>query len=216
MIAITVKRSLSHFDLNVKLKIPYGAFVGLMGASGSGKTTLLRILAGLEEAQGSIVVGNEVWLEGKKSLPPQKRSIGFVFQEYALFENMRVIENLLYVQRDERLAKRLLEMTHMQALADAYPAQLSGGQKQRVALARALMRKPKILLLDEPFSALDASMRSKLQEEIKTLHEEFGTTTIMVSHDRRELTRLAQRIYTLEEGKLVDVERSYFQEAALR
>ena len=216
MIAITVKRSLSHFDLNVKLNIPYGAFVGLMGASGSGKTTLLRILAGLEEAQGSIVVGNEVWLEGKKSLPPQKRSIGFVFQEYALFENMSVLENLLYITKDEVLAKRLLEMTHMQALADAYPAQLSGGQKQRVALARALMRKPKILLLDEPFSALDASMRSKLQEEIKTLHEEFGTTTIMVSHDRRELTRLAQRIYTLEEGKLVDVERSYFQEAALR
>ncbi len=216
MMIVDIKKPLRHFELSIKLKIERGSFIGLMGASGSGKTTLLRIIAGLEEAQGRIVVGNEVWLEGTRSLPPQKRSIGFVFQEFALFDNMRVLENLLYVQQDKMLAQRLLALTHMHALADAYPAQLSGGQKQRVALARALMRRPKLLLLDEPFSALDASMRTKLQEEIKILHEEFGTTTIMVSHDRKELARLAQQIFTLENGKLMDLEYSYFQEAVLR
>lgn len=216
MIEIDVKKSLRHFTLDVKLEVNSGAFIGLMGQSGSGKTTLLRCVAGLEEAQGRIVVGDEVWLDAKRALPPQKRSIGFVFQEYALFENMRVIDNLLYVAKDETLAKRLLEMTHMQPFAKLYPAQLSGGQKQRVALARALMRRPKLLLLDEPFSALDASIRSLLQNEIKVIHEEFGTTTIMVSHNWSEVERLADRIYLLERGGLRKSQESIFTKAALK
>jgi molybdate transport system ATP-binding protein len=216
MIEIEVKKSLPSFRLDVKLGIQKGEFIGLMGASGSGKTTFLRILAGLEEAKGRIVVDGEIWLDEKKALPPQKRSIGFVFQEYALFENMSVVQNLLYVHNDKELAEHLLKTVELWELRKRYPSQLSGGQKQRVALARALMRRPKVLLLDEPLSALDASMRSKLQDEIKILHEEFGTTTIMVSHDEKEIGRLATKRYRLEQGVLVNDRKSYLLEAVLR
>ncbi len=208
MIEIAVKKQIGNFKLDVALSLKRGEFVGIMGASGSGKTTLLRIIAGLENATGRIVVGDEVWLDGKKSLPPQKRSIGFVFQEYALFENMSVLGNLLYVSKDEALARKLLKIVELDDLLDRYPAQLSGGQKQRVALARAMMRCPKLLLLDEPLSALDSSMRLKLQNEIARLHEEFGTTTLMVSHDRGELLRLSDRIYQMRQGKFAEVERN--------
>ena len=216
MIAIEVKKRLSHFELDVSLQIEDGAFVGLMGESGSGKTTLLRIVAGLEEAQGRIMVGDEVWLDGRRSLPPQRRSIGFVFQEYALFENMRVIDNLLYVRKDHSFARRLLEMVHMEPFANLYPSQLSGGQKQRVALARALMRRPKLLLLDEPFSALDATMRSKLQNDVKRIHEEFGTTTIMVSHNRGEVERLAESVFVMEKGRVKRDRLNTFRQVVLR
>ncbi|GKT31793.1 molybdenum ABC transporter ATP-binding protein, partial [Aduncisulcus paluster] len=164
-----------------------GDFVALAGQSGSGKTTLLRILAGLEEAQGTIQVGDESWLDDTKSLPVQKRKIGFVFQDYALFPNMSVEENLLYVTKDKLLADKLLEMIELSELRDRFPNTLSGGQKQRVSLCRAMMNKPKLLLMDEPLSALDPNMRTKLQYEILTLHKEFGTTTIMVSHDPSEI-----------------------------
>ena len=210
MIEIAVKKQIGGFKLDVALSLKRGEFVGIMGASGSGKTTLLRIIAGLENATGRIVVGDEVWLDGKKSLPPQKRSIGFVFQEYALFENMSVLGNLLYVSKDEALARKLLKIVELDDLLDRYPAQLSGGQKQRVALARAMMRRPKLLLLDEPLSALDSTMRFKLQNEIVKLHEEFGTTTLMVSHDRSELVKLCDKIYRLKKGILLEEQRNKY------
>ncbi|MDD2640653.1 MAG: ATP-binding cassette domain-containing protein, partial [Arcobacteraceae bacterium] len=181
-----------------------GDFVALSGVSGSGKTTLLRILAGLEEAKGTLQVGDEFWLKEKFSLPPQKRKIGFVFQDYALFPNMSVEENLLYVCKDDALAKHLLDMTHLSELAKRMPNSLSGGQKQRVSLCRALMNRPKILLMDEPLSALDPAMRTKLQNEILTLHKEFGTTTIMVSHDPSEMYRLSNRVIVLNNGKIIN------------
>jgi molybdate transport system ATP-binding protein len=143
-------------------------------------------------------------MEGSRSLPPQKRSIGFVFQEYALFPNMSVRENLLYVRKDPVLAGRLLEMTGLEESAERYPSTLSGGQKQRVALCRALMGRPKLLLLDEPLSALDPVMRRQLQEDILRLHREFGTTTLMVSHDPTEIYRLADRVLHLEEGRITE------------
>ena len=189
--------------LEVALEVPAGTLLALTGSSGSGKTTLLRILAGLEEATGSIRFGGESWLQGSRALPPQKRQVGFVFQEYALFENMTVEGNLLYVQKDRELMERLLSMTRLGAFRDRYPAMLSGGQKQRVALARAMMHRPKLLLLDEPLSALDPKMRVFLREKIVEVHREFGMTTILVSHDVEEVAQMADRVVRLEQGKIV-------------
>jgi len=207
MIKIRIDKKLygttKDMSLDVDLEIREGDFLALSGKSGSGKTTLLRILAGLEESNGTIEVNNEVWLSGKTSLSPQKRGIGFVFQDYALFENMSVLENLLYVCNDTDLASHLLNITELTELKNRLPKTLSGGQKQRVSLCRAMMKRPKLLLLDEPLSALDSAMRTKLQNEILILHKEFNTTTIMVSHDPSEIYRLASRIVLLEQGKII-------------
>ncbi len=192
-----------QMDLNVDLEIKQGDFVALAGQSGSGKTTLLRILAGLEEAGGEIKVGDEIWQNESTKLATQKRSIGFVFQDYALFANMSVIENLLYVNKDKKLASELLEITELTELKDRMPNTLSGGQKQRVSLCRAMMNKPKLLLMDEPLSALDPAMRTKLQSEILTLHRKFNTTTIMVSHDPSEIYRLSNRVIELKHGEII-------------
>ncbi len=189
--------------LDVDITIGDRAFVALAGKSGSGKTTLLRILAGLEKGEGVIRVNGELWQEGRRVLAPQKREIGFVFQDYALFANMSVEQNLLYVSKDRELARHLLEMTDLYALKERLPASLSGGQKQRVSLCRAMMKRPRLLLMDEPLSALDPGMRTKLQHDILALHKEFGTTTVMVSHDPSEIYRLAERVIVLEHGKVV-------------
>jgi molybdate transport system ATP-binding protein len=208
MIKIDINKQLHGanglMDLSVNLKINHGDFVALAGKSGSGKTTLLRILAGLEEAKGTIKVGDEIWLDSNYSLPPQKRKIGFVFQEYALFNNMSVEQNLTYIKKDIKLARELLEITGLVSLKDRLPSSLSGGQKQRVALCRAMMNRPKILLMDEPLSALDQSTRVKLQDKILAIHKEFGTTTIMVSHDISEIYRLSSRVITIGQGKIID------------
>jgi molybdate transport system ATP-binding protein len=196
--------SLGDMDLSVNLTIKDGEFIALAGQSGSGKTTLLRILAGLEQASGNIQIGDEIWLDGKKSIAPQKRGIGFVFQDYALFPNMSVLDNLLFVKKDKKLAEHLLEVTELAELKERLPSTLSGGQKQRVSLCRAMMNQPKLLLMDEPLSALDPSMRTKLQHEILTLHKEFGTTTIMVSHDPSEIYRLANRVVVLNHGEVIN------------
>lgn len=208
MIEIKINKPLhgsnGTMNLNINLNINKGEFVALSGLSGSGKTTLLRILAGLENATGTLKIDNEYWLNEKYSKDSQKRDIGFVFQDYALFPNFTVLQNLLYVKKDKELAKHLLDMTDMYKLKDRYPNSLSGGQKQRVSLCRALMNKPKLLLMDEPLSALDPQMRTKLQNEILTLHKEFNTTTIMVSHDPSEMYRLASRVLVLDYGKIIN------------
>ena len=207
MIKIYIQKQLHGsnglMNLNVNLEIKQGEFVALAGLSGSGKTTLLRILAGLEEASGIIKINNSIWLDEKFSLSPQKREIGFVFQDYALFPNYTVLENLLYVNKDIELANHLLKITELSELKNRLPQTLSGGQKQRISLCRALMNRPKILLMDEPLSALDPSMRTKLQNEILTLHKEFNTTTIMVSHDPSEIYRLSNRMVVLNNGQII-------------
>ena len=207
MIKIDIAKKLhgasGEMDLRVNLNIQEGEFIALTGASGSGKTTLLRILAGLEEAEGEIEVEGSFWLKNAKSLSPQKRSIGFMHQESALFDNMSVLDNLLFIQKDKDLALRLLSITGLGELQNRYPKTLSGGQKQRLSLCRAMMRKPQLLLLDEPLSALDAKMRSKLQQEILTLHKEFNTTTIMVSHDPSEIYKLSTGTIMLENAKII-------------
>lgn len=196
--------SIGKMNLDVNISISQGEFVALTGLSGSGKTTLLRSLAGLEKAEGTIKVENEIWQDTNIFLPVQKRKIGFVFQDYALFENMSVLENLLYVSKDKKLATHLLEITDLLSLKDRLPNTLSGGQKQRVSLCRAMMNRPKLLLMDEPLSALDPQMRIKLQNEILQLHKEFNTTTIMVSHDPSEIYKLSQRVIVLKDGKITD------------
>jgi len=207
MIEIAVQKTLTGssgaMELDIGLEIEEKSFVALTGESGSGKTTLLRILAGLERARGRINVAGREWMNSSRSLPPQKREIGFIFQDYALFENMTIWNNLLFVSRDQPLAAHLLELTGLLEMKERYPGTLSGGQKQRVALCRALMSRPRILLMDEPLSALDPAMRSRLQQDILRLHKEFGTTTLMVSHDPSEIYRLADRVIVLDQGKAV-------------
>ena len=208
MIKIDVSKKLhgsnGEMNLNINLDIKQGEFLALAGLSGSGKTTLLRILAGLESANGIINIDNNIWLNDKFCLAPQKREIGFVFQDYALFPNFSIIDNLLYVNKDKELANYLLKITELEELKNRFPQTLSGGQKQRVSLCRALMNRPKLLLMDEPLSALDPEMRTKLQSEILTLHKEFNTTTIMVSHDPSEIYRLANRIVVLNYGQIIN------------
>jgi len=189
-------------ELNVDFSIRRREFLAISGKSGSGKTTILRILAGLEKSEGFIEAFGEIWQDEKTFLPPQKRKIGFVFQDYALFKNMSVLENLLYVSKNKDLAKHLLNITEIYGIRDRYPNTLSGGQKQRVALCRAFMNKPKLLLLDEPLSAVDEDMREKLQEEILSLHKEFDTTSVLVSHSKSEIESLSDRVLFLKNGKV--------------
>lgn len=207
MITINITKALhgsnGGMNLDINLEIKEHDFIALTGQSGSGKTTLLRILAGLESASGEIKIGDATYLDKNFSLSPQKREIGFIFQDYALFPNMSVEENLLFVNKDRDLANHLLKITELSELKKRFPVTLSGGQKQRVSLCRAMMNRPKLLLMDEPLSALDPSMRTKLQNEILTLHKEFETTTIMVSHDPSEIYRLARRVVVLEHGKII-------------
>jgi len=209
MLKVDIKKkihgSLGEMDLECKFEIEKGAFLALTGPSGSGKTTLLRIIAGLEHAEGVIEFNGEYWQNGNLRVAPQKRSVGFVFQDYALFPNMSVEENLLYVKKDKKLANELLDMTGLRELKNRYPSMLSGGQKQRVALCRALMRKPDILLLDEPFSALDMTMREKLQYDLLNFHKKFSLTTVMVSHSPSEIYKLSKKVIFLKNGKIVKI-----------
>lgn len=207
MIEFSLKKELfgvnENMELNVKISFKSGSFISLNGESGSGKTTILRCLAGLEKADGFIKVDDEIWQDEKIFLSPQKRRIGFVFQDYALFENLSVKDNFLFVEKDIDHCNKLLDMLGLMSLKDRYPTNLSGGQKQRVALGRAMMRKPKLLLLDEPLSALDPHLRVRLQDEISKIQDLFKTTTILVSHDPNEIYKLANYMFVLKNGKIV-------------
>jgi molybdate transport system ATP-binding protein len=195
--------------LDVSFTIERGQFLSLYGNSGAGKTTVLRILAGLTDAENSLIkVEDEVWDDSEKKyhLPIQKRSIGFVFQDFALFPNLTVRENLEFALQkngDKKIVDELLELMELQSLQKSRPNHLSGGQKQRVALARAIVRQPKILLLDEPLSALDDKMRFKLQDYILKVHKHYKLTTILVSHHLPELYKLSDKVIILEKGKIL-------------
>jgi sulfate transport system ATP-binding protein len=186
-------------------------FVALLGPSGSGKTTLLRILAGLETAEsGRVCFGDRDVTRDK----PASRGIGFVFQHYALFGHMTIAQNIAFglnvMRRSARPSKRdiasrveqLLELVQLPGLGNRYPSQLSGGQRQRVALARALAREPRILLLDEPFGALDAKVRHELRGALREIHNELGLTSIFVTHDQEEAFALADRVALLNAGRI--------------
>jgi len=216
MIHINIEKTLQgsngKMTLSVNMSVNQGDFVVIMGESGTGKSTLLRCLAGLETAEGSIIVEEDVWQGHAETLPIQQRNVGFVFQDYALFDNMSVKENLLFVNSDAALAEELLEMMEITGLSERNVHFLSGGQKQRVALARALMRRPKLLLMDEPLSSLDPRMRRKLSQKIKELHKRFGMTTLMVSHDVNEAKNLANRVWFIESGRVKVYDTAYLEE----
>ncbi|MBL8770815.1 MAG: sulfate/molybdate ABC transporter ATP-binding protein, partial [Phenylobacterium sp.] len=198
----------------VSLQAREGEFLALLGPSGSGKTTLLRVLAGLEAPDaGAVRFRGEDFL----SLPVRQRRVGMVFQHYALFPHMSVARNVAFGlavrgrgerpspdEIAERVA-RLLDLVQLQGLQDRYPAQLSGGQRQRVALARALAVEPRMLLLDEPFGALDAQVRRELRRWLRDLHDRAGVTTVFVTHDQEEALDLADRVAILNAGELVQL-----------
>lgn len=212
MIVINIKKHLDTaegaLEAHYELSITDGEFLTMFGSSGAGKTTLLRMIAGLEKPNSGVIdVDGEVWFDSERriNLPPQKRSIGFVFQDYALFPTMSVRENLLFAAENEkqrRTVDELIDLVELSQLSERLPATLSGGQKQRVALARALVRHPKILLLDEPLSALDPAMRTKLQDELSLIHSRLGVTTLLVSHDIAETVKLSDRLASVVSGRI--------------
>lgn len=193
--------------LDLQLTLSSGSLTAIVGPSGAGKTTLLRLLAGLETPQaGRIRVNGVCWLDtqNRLNLPPQQRSIGYVFQDTALFPNMTVRQNISYAVQPSQaaFADELLDRTGLLSFANQKPGTLSGGQRQRVALARALVRKPAILLLDEPFAALDAVAGQALREVLRTLHQTWQTTTLLVSHYDIEVRALADRVVQVVQGKI--------------
>jgi len=210
-----VKRFGSFTALDgVDLKVADGELLALLGPSGSGKTTLLRIIAGLDWPDAG-----EVTFDGENALVrgAGERQVGFVFQHYALFRHMTVFENVAFglrvqprsVRKDEATirarVKELLDLVQLDWLADRYPSQLSGGQRQRIALARALAIEPRILLLDEPFGALDAKVRKELRKWLRTLHQEIHVTSIFVTHDQEEALEVANRVVVMDKGHIEQV-----------
>lgn len=195
-----------EMQLQVDVHVEKNAFISLYGSSGAGKTSILRMLAGLMKPDnGLIKINDEIWFDAKQKInqEPQQRSIGFVFQDYALFPNMNVRENIAYAlnkKDDKHFVDELLELTGLTTLLQRKIQTLSGGQQQRVALARAIAKKPLLLLLDEPLSAIDNAMRTQLQTTLLDIHNRFKLTTILVSHDMNEILKLSDTVIHLEHG----------------
>jgi sulfate/thiosulfate transport system ATP-binding protein len=195
---------------DVSLEVPNGSLLALLGPSGCGKTTLLRIIAGLEVADQGTVTHHD---EDVTNRSARERRVGFVFQHYALFRHMTIEDNIGYglrvrkVAKEERRARvdELLKLVRLDGFGNRYPGQLSGGQRQRVALARALAAKPKVLLLDEPFGALDAKVRQELRQWIRRLHEEIHVTSVFVTHDQEEAFEVADDVVIMNQGKIEQV-----------
>jgi sulfate transport system ATP-binding protein len=192
---------------DVSLEVPTGSLTALLGPSGGGKSTLLRVIAGLELPDSGVVV-----LDGQDltASPARERGVGFVFQHYAAFKHMTVRDNITYGLKIRKRPKdeiksrvdELIGLVHLDGFGDRYPAQLSGGQRQRMALARALAVEPKVMLLDEPFGALDATVRKELRAWLRRLHEDVHVTTIFVTHDQEEAMEVAEQIVVLNKGRI--------------
>ena len=195
---------------DVSVSIPTGGLTALLGPSGGGKSTLLRIIAGLEHADSGTV---HIAGADATRLPPQRRDVGFVFQHYAAFKHLSAFRNVAFGLEIRRRPKdqirarvqELLELVHLDQFADRLPSQLSGGQRQRMALARALAVEPKVLLLDEPFGALDAKVRKELRDWLRRLHDEVHVTTVFVTHDQEEALEVADEIVVINEGRIEQV-----------
>lgn len=194
---------------NFSLQIEKGEVISILGRSGSGKSTVLRLLAGLEKPEkGRLVIQDEVLFDNKTFLQPEKRGIGMVFQDYALFPHLTVAENILFglfrmkkSDKKKRL-EEVLELVELQDFGKRYPHQLSGGQQQRVAIARAVAPNPHLILLDEPFSNLDAELQGKIREELRDILKKANITSIFVTHDEKDAHILADRIVRLKDGHI--------------
>lgn len=212
ILEVCISKKLRDFTLQAEFVLNEGT-LGLMGSSGSGKSMLLKCLAGIETPDtGRIVLNSKVLFDSQQkiNLIPQKRSIGYLFQSYALFPNMSVLENILCGMQIQNLAKKeavkqaelLLDKFKLRDLAASYPRQLSGGQKQRTALARLLASKPQVILLDEPFSALDTDLKEELHLELAKVLAEYGKIAVLVSHDRQEVMKLSEKMFVIKQGVL--------------
>ena len=196
--------------IEANLQIPFGEYVSVSGISGSGKTTFLRLISGLIQPQnGTICWGDQVWhdTKNKQCIPPQERNIGMVFQDYALFPNMNTLDNIIFACKEKvekKYLQSILDTLGLDNYLTRYPHQLSGGQQQRVAIARALISKPALLLLDEPFSALDESLKKSVQSFIYEIHLQNSMTTLVVSHQISEIKPYAHRFLQFENEKLID------------
>lgn len=198
MISIAITKKIKVYNGQQELKLekefPAGSITKIYGPSGAGKTTLLKIIAGFTRPEKGLIISDGItWLdtEQKINLSPQKRTTGFVFQDYALFPNMTVLQHLQYATNDNAWINRLLSAGKLDLFIDHKPSFLSGGQQQRLSILRALANKPKLLLMDEPFSALDPEMKSALIAELKSVFADLGTTVLIVTHNPQELAELA-------------------------
>lgn len=215
---VNICKKLKEFTLQAEFVLHDGV-LGLMGSSGSGKSMLLKCLAGIEIPDcGRIVLNGRVLFDSteKINLPPQQRRIGYLFQNYALFPNMSVAENImcgprakgLKQEQSRAIVQAMVNKFQLQGLEARYPRQLSGGQKQRTALARLLAVEPEVILLDEPFSALDAQLKEKLQEQLQQLLQEYGGISVLVSHDRQEIERLSDSVLLIHQGILSEEDKT--------
>lgn len=206
---VDIKKKYKDFTLDVKFDNE-GQRLGILGASGCGKTMTLKCIAGIEKPDyGKIILNDRVLFDSKKNinLPPQKRNVGYLFQNYALFPNMTVKKNIevgIHKNPNKLLkVEQMIDMLHLQGLENRYPAQLSGGQQQRVAIARILVYEPSVLMLDEPFSALDSYLKDKMQQELFGIIDKYKGDTLIVSHDRDEIYRFCNKMAIIDHGRLV-------------
>ncbi len=205
------KNSKKDTIIDFNMELLKGEILAIIGESGSGKSTMLRIIAGLEEAyKGSMLIGDENIFSDKIFIEPENRGVGMVFQDYALFPHMTVKKNIQYGLKKknkvekEKIAMEMLQLVNLLEHKDKYPYELSGGQQQRVAIARAIAPKPSVLLLDEPFSNLDANLRERIRDEIKVILKKAGITSIFVTHDIEDARVLANKIIVLKDGVIVE------------
>lgn len=206
MLTVKIKKTLTHFELIADFTVEKDEIIVLFGPSGSGKTTILNCIAGLTKAtDGFIKLNNRLLFQAKKvHTPIQQRKIGYLFQDYALFPHLTVWKNISYGMKTEKFAKQLMTGLGIDHLENQFPNEISGGEKQRVAIGRALATEPDLLLLDEPFSALDDETRDKGHEELLRLHKLWEIPIILVTHTHSEAEKLGMRILYLEDGKLKD------------
>ena len=202
---VQIRKTLANFDLEVSFSARMGELKVITGPSGAGKTTIVRMIAGLERPdEGTITYNGETWVDTKRGLflPPQKRRVGYVFQEYTLFPHMNVYRNIAFAAFDEEDVERLMKVFDIWPLRDQNPDRISGGERQRAAICQNLARRPRVLLLDEPFSALDGEIRRKLRHELKALKEQLSLPMIHVTHDLSEALFLGDEILSLVKGKI--------------
>lgn len=205
---VDIEKKVGDFTLKVKFNTDTQVYA-ILGASGCGKSLTLKCIAGIETPdRGRIILDDKVFFDSEKkiNMPIGKRNVGYLFQDYALFPNMTVLENIMCAVNDKEIAMDLVKRFYLEGKENLYPQQLSGGQKQRAAMARMLGRKPDIIMLDEPFSALDNYLKSQLEREILNVIEDYNKIVLFVSHDRNEVYKLTDTIAVMEEGKIVDVQ----------